>query len=112
MEKKSKKKIMKQNSGFTVSNLRTTGLPISYPSLYQLSYNSMFAPLKLQYINWKLNDFGHFYALQWLDGSTVVVAVPKNAKIRGVPKLRRRNAKRETPKMRNSGAKRPIFNLI
>ena len=30
----------------------------------------------------------------------------------GVPKLRRRNAKCETPKMRNSGAKRPIFNLI
>ena len=30
----------------------------------------------------------------------------------GVPKLRRRNAKSETPKMRNSGAKRPIFNLI
>jgi hypothetical protein len=32
----------------------------TYPSLYQLSYNSMFVPLKLQYINWKLNDFGHF----------------------------------------------------
>ena len=30
----------------------------------------------------------------------------------GVPKLRRRNAKCETPKMRNSDAKRPIFNLI
>ena len=32
--------------------------------------------------------------------------------VKGVPKLRRRNAKCETPKMRNSGAKRPIFNLI
>jgi hypothetical protein len=68
---------MKQNISSTVSNLRTTGLPISSPSLYQLRYNSMFASLKLQYINCKLNDFGHFYALQWLDGSTVVVAVQK-----------------------------------
>jgi competence transcription factor ComK len=68
---------MKQNISSTVSNLRTTGLPMSYPSLYQLSYNSIIAFLKLQYINCQLNDFSHFYALQWLDGSTVVVAVQK-----------------------------------
>ncbi len=74
---------MKLNSSSPVSNLRTTE---QYPSLFQLSYNSIFASLKLQYINWKLNEFGHFYALQCLDGSTVVVAVPKNAKSRRMGK--------------------------
>jgi hypothetical protein len=58
--KKVKKKIMKANSSSRVSDLRATDLHISYPSLYQLSYDLMFSFLKLQYtwittwMNWPL----------------------------------------------------------
>jgi hypothetical protein len=51
---------MKLNNSYRVSNLRTTGLHISYPSLYQISYNSMFASLKLQYINCNLKELDTF----------------------------------------------------
>ena len=40
---------MKRNSSSTVSELRATDLHISYPSLYQVSYDLMFSFLKLQY---------------------------------------------------------------
>ena len=51
---------MKANSSSRVSDLRATDLHISYPSLYQLSYDLMFSFLKLQYtwittwMNWPL----------------------------------------------------------
>ena len=51
---------MRGKSRYRVSNLRTTRHHISYPSLYQVSHNSMFAFLKLQYINCKLNDLATF----------------------------------------------------
>ena len=47
-KKKSKKKIIEEKKGNQIPILRTTGLHISHPSLYQLSYDSMFNFLKLQ----------------------------------------------------------------
>ncbi len=64
--------------------------PSNHRSSYQpsvaLTTQLQLSPLKEQYIKWKLNDFGHFYALQWLDGSTVVVAFPQNSKSRRMGK--------------------------
>ena len=39
---------MEEKKGNQIPILRTTGLHISHPSLYQLSYDSMFNFLKLQ----------------------------------------------------------------
>jgi hypothetical protein len=52
--------IIRGKSRYRISKLMTTHHHISYPSLYQVRYNSMFDFLKLQYINCKLNDLATF----------------------------------------------------
>jgi hypothetical protein len=59
--KKSEKYIMTRNSSWWVTNLRTTYLHISSPSLYQLNYDSFFCfPQKLRYMNCNLNELATF----------------------------------------------------
>jgi hypothetical protein len=80
MQKKSKKKTMKPKSSPRIPNHRTPDLQYSYPSLYQLNYDLILS-FKIAIYESQLEWIGNFYALQWLDGSTIFVAVPKSRRM-------------------------------
>jgi hypothetical protein len=68
---------MKRNSSSRVTNFQITDINIGYPSLYEHSYDLNDFLFKIAIYELQFEWIGHFYALQWLDGSTVVVAVQK-----------------------------------
>ena len=85
MQKKKLKFIMRRYSRYRTSRVeyQKSIKPSNYTSSYQL-YVTLPTYLRFDDIHNKIAIYelqlewiGHFYALQWLDGSTVVVAVQK-----------------------------------